>query len=546
VAGDVDGRMYVWGADGHRLHTLHSEARYSGAPLAPFENVRNGHGDRVEHGFVASPVIADLDGDGRPEIVAASQDRHLYSWHGDGSAVDGFPVLIADPAMIKSVDPATDHITFKSGLEIKNQGKLVDTPAVGDVDGDGKPEIVIGSNEEYLVGEDGGLNASNVNAASVAAIGPSGLLDFANGRLYAVKGGGNSDGHPFLAGWPVKIGLLMAELLPDVGEGINGSPILATLTCPSGGAGVKVGVTPGAGLGYLLNADGTSCYGRPDGKDVALATDVSLGAGQTDHPLFPAVGIPAFGDLGGVQPSFVAPAAGLLRAADLIAPDYQAGSQDFTAVWDTATGQMRPGFPAEQNDLSFLNGPVVSDIDGLPGQEIVAGTASLDLQAFNAAGEPASTAWPKLTGDWTVSTPAIGSFGTLDTDAAAHKVVVSETRLGSVFAFDTKAPACSPASWPRFHHDVANSGDYARDAVLPGRPMGITRAPSKVTFTAPGDDLLCGTADHYEVRVHGGWTKLAGVTPAAPGTSQTVDLPDGAQALRAVDEQGNVGRAADV
>src|SRR4051812_5561294 len=550
VVGDVDGRMYVWNAKGRRLLTLHSEERYSGKPLRPFENIRNGRGDRVEHGFVGSPVIADIGGDATPEIVAASLDRHLYAWHADGSPVDGFPVLIVDPAMIKSIEPATDHVTFKDGLDVKNQGKLIDTPAVGDIDGDGKPDIVVGSNEEYLAGEDGGMNASNFNttSASVIALTGDAVLNPANGRVYAVKAIGNAGGKPFLPGWPVKVGLLDAELLPDLGEGINGSPILAPLTCPSGGAGTKVGVTPAAGLGYIFNGDGSSCYGRPDGKDVALATDANAGPGQTDHPLFPAVGLPAFGDLGGPQPSFVAPAAGLLRAGDLIAPDYQAGSQDFTAAWDTATGQMRPGFPAEQNDLSFLTGPVIADMDGLPGQEIVAGTASLDLQAFNAAGAPASTAWPKLTGDWTITTPVIGSFGTVDTDASARKVVVSLTRLGSVFAFDTKAPACSPASWPRFPHDVVNSGDYTRDAILPGRPTGAKVAAGKLTFSAPGDDLLCGTADHYEIKIDGGaWTKLAGVAPVAPGSTQTLAVPAGAHssvAIRAVDDQGNIGRAA--
>src|SRR5947208_9049478 len=193
---------------------------------------------------------------------------------------------------------------------------------------------------------------------------------------------------------------------------------------------------------------------------------------------------------------------------------------------------MRPGFPAQQNDLSFLTGPSVGDVDGQPGEEIVAGTASLDLQAFNALGQPVSSAWPKLTGDWTVATPLIGSFGD-----AAHKSVVNLTRLGGVFVYDTPAPVCSPSSSPRFHHDPANSGDYARDAVAPGKPEGAKMAGARVTFTAPGDDLLCGTADHYELLGDNDWTPSS-VRPAAAGTPQAI--PVGARArsvsLRAVDE----------
>ncbi len=69
------------------------------------------------------------------------------------------------------------------------------------------------------------------------------------------------------------------------------------------------------------------------------------------------------------------------------------------------------------NDLSFLSGPSVADVDGLPGEEVVGGTASLDLYGFNAAGTPLAPKWPKLTADWTVANPTVGSFGTHDTDA---------------------------------------------------------------------------------------------------------------------------------
>jgi hypothetical protein len=538
VAADYDGRVYAWQANGKRLWTQHSNEKFSGKPLAPFVNERHGETDRTEHGFFASPVIADLDGDGKPEVVLAGADRHIYAWHGDGTPVAGYPFLVVDRSKVQSIDPQTDEVTFKPDSGALMQGKIVDTPAVGDINGDGKPEIVVGTNEEYDADKDGGLNAGDINTTSLAVIGQAGVLSYANSRIYAFPAMGSTDRQP-LKGWPAKVGIINSELLPDVGEGITGSPVVATLTCASGGSGVKVGVIPDAGPGYIFNADGTSCYGQSGGHDNALSTDVSAGVGQVDHPVFPAVGLPAFGDLGGTQPSFVAPVAGLLRALDLVVPDYQVGGQDFTAAWDATTGQMRAGFPAQENDLAFLTGPAVADIDGLPGQEIVAGTASLDLQAFNALGQPVSSAWPKLTGDWTVATPLIGQFGD-----SPHKTVVSLTRLGGVFAYDTSAPACSPSSSPRFHHDPANSGDYARDAIAPGRPADPKLVGTLLTITAPGDDLLCGTADHYEVRSGGtgAWTRSA-TKPTAAGTRQAISVPATGKRLwvRAVDEAGNAG-----
>ena len=553
VAADLHGGVYAFNSRGERLWSRQSDPAFSGRPLDArhFDDVRHGPTDRVEPGFLGSPVIADLDGDHRPEVIAASQDRHLYAWHGQsGKPVDGFPVLVVDRSKVTSVDPRTDMPTFKPDGGARMQGKIVDTPAVGDITGDGKPEIVVGTNEEYLAGDDGGWNGPAVNTLLPDVVRLTGILPFANGRVHAFS----ADGKP-VSGWPKKLGIVDAELLPDVGEGVNGGPVIAPLTCPSGGTGNKVGVAPAAGIGYIFNGDGSSCYGQAPSTDGTLAdtglqTDAGLGTRQIDHPVFPAVGLGAFGDLGGSQPSFVTPVAGLLRALDLAAPDYQVGGQDFTGAWDTATGQFRAGFPAPQNDLSFLTGPAVADIDGRRGEEVLAGTASLDLQAFNRLGLPAGSNWPKLTGDWMVATPAVGTFGTRDTDAHARKVVVGSTRAGTVFAFATTAPACSPASSPRFHHDIANTGMYTTDAVLPGRPGDAALNGARLSFIAPGDDLLCGRADHYEIRMPGqDWHRLAGVTPRAPGSHERIQLPGESGTawwveVRAVDDAGKVGRAA--
>jgi hypothetical protein len=211
------------------------------------------------------------------------------------------------------------------------------------------------------------------------------------------------------------------------------------------------------------------------------------------------------------------------------------------------------------NDLQFLTGPAVGDVGGMPGEEVVAGTASMDLTALSAQGVPTSTAWPKLTSDWTIATPLLGSFGTLDTDPGATRVVINLTRSGYINAYETPASACAPASSPRFHHDNANSGDSRRDAVLPGKPMNaaLSGDETEVEFTAPGDDLLCGTAASFQVRTSASpinesnfaaATELTGApAPGSAGSGQTYTIPGAAAryvAIRAVDEQGNVGRGA--
>ena len=569
-AADFEGKVYGWDPDGTRVFEAESNPSFSGAPLQPFENVRDGERHRTQRGFLGSPVLADLDMDdnGKLELIAAGLDRHVYAWNHDGSPVPGFPVLVIDETKVATVNPVTHRVDFSADAgPALQQGPIVDTPAVGDISGDARPEILIGTNEEYAVdqGNEGPWATAPSTAPVLNLLQPAGLLEFANGRIYAIKADGDPDApasgeSAFAAGWPRPIAIALAELLPLVGEGINGSPVIAELTCSSGGSGPKIGTIPAAGLAYVLNADGTSCFGEEEGRPRTLQSEVSAGAGQVDRPVLPAVGLPAFGDLGGSQPSFVAPVAGVIRALDLALNEYQAGGQDFYAAWDTQSGQMEEGYPSPVNDLSFLTGPAIGDVGGAAGEEIIAGTASMDLVALNGAA-PTSESWPKLTTDWTIATPLLGSFGTLDTDSSARRLVVNLTRSGYVNIYETEAGPCAPASSPRFHHDNANSGDSRRDAVLPGKPASaaLSAGGSVLEFTAPGDDLMCGTADSYEAVTSNdpidessfdSATPLSGAPdPGEPGTAETYPVPGEAKryvAVRAVDEQGNVGRVTSV
>src|SRR5436305_1032856 len=220
--------------------------------------------------------------------------------------------------------------------------------------------------------------------------------------------------------------ILEKELLPVVGEGVTGAPILGPVSCPSGGSGLKASAFANTGVAYALNPDGSSCLGDDgNGHYNSMLTDAGTNAG--DHPAYPAVGHPAFADFAGTNGpvSLLAPVAGLLRAVDVVLPEYQKGSQDLLSAWDPTNGSFRAGFPARMNDLQFITGPSIANVGG-SGEAVLEGSAYLDLQAYDGSGNPVNH-WPKLTSDWTVANPLIGTFGTLDSDSGVHRVVVTST-----------------------------------------------------------------------------------------------------------------------
>jgi subtilase family serine protease/prenyltransferase beta subunit len=91
------------------------------------------------------PVIADVDGDGKPEIIAHSSNgvtHALVCLNSDGSTKWVSPSLDRDP-------------TWDFILSLDGTYSYVGMPAVADLDGDGKPEIISG--RSVLNGLDGTL-----------------------------------------------------------------------------------------------------------------------------------------------------------------------------------------------------------------------------------------------------------------------------------------------------------------------------------------------------------------------------------------------------
>jgi hypothetical protein len=170
------------------------------------------------------------------------------------------------------------------------------------------------------------------------------------------------------------------------------------------------------------------------------------------------------------------------------------------------------------NDLQFFNTPAIADVDGSGLPSVLQGSAVYDVRGYKVGGVPA-TGFPKFTGGWITQTPSVG-----DVVGDGGLELAVPTREGNVFVWRTGGTACGDLEWPKFQHDLHNSGDYDTDATPPGALRGAALAGGSVHLTASGDNGYCtGTGKDYVVTVDGVQHVLP-TAPAAAGQPQTLDV----------------------
>lgn len=474
VVASTEGKLYVFDDHGHRRPGFPVETN----PAFSLQPNHDKYND-VDRAVVSAPTLADLDGPGgdpKLEILHGGWDGHLYAWRADGTPVPGFPVRLGDRSKL-DIDPVSGKATPKPGSKARERlTKILSSPSVGDLDGDGLPEIVVGTNEEYS-GETNGFSAPSQLLTILTSLAENGLdigdfkLD-TGARLYTVHHDGNLHvGGPFRAGWPVKVPMIVGGLLPTVAAGTPGSPALADI---DGSGKLTVAIFGAIGPVMLFDADGNPKLGRTAGVPNALAVDfpasfpnVPATAGSADAPFFGSLGSGAFGDLDGDgKPEYVAPTGGIRVLIDVAAPGRQAFGDHQVAAWNPRTGAVLPAFPRVMDDMQFLSSPGLTDVDGDGRAEVLQGSGGYLLRAYRADGAtPAG--WPKFTHGWLIPSPTGG-----DVDGDGKIEIVAATREGSLYVWDTPAPSSDAAiPWQGFGRDRRNSGNLS-SGVLPTATAG--------------------------------------------------------------------------
>lgn len=441
VVATYDGAVLAIGADGKILPGFPVQTDGVAATVA----IDPRH--VIDDGIFASPVLVDLDGDKRLDIVVAAMDGQVYVWKGDGQRAAGFPVLIGDGE--RPDDPMD--------AQPRQRARLMGTPAAGDLNGDGIPDLVLPSNEQYDV----------------------------SARVYAVDGRGNKAPRVYLPGWPVTLG--SRNVLPVVGIGIPNAPALGD----ADGDGVpEVFINGLAGPLEILKKDGTPFGTRlsPNRQSFGDATDA------TEASTLGFIASPALGDLDGDgHLDAVLPTAGMNLALSMLKSFQRADYEMHFSAWDTKTGQQKPGFPRTVEDYQFFVNPIIVDLDADGQKEVVGVSAGYFVHAWNAAGkEPAG--FPKFTGGWNAATPTVG-----DLDGDGRLELVASSRNGFLFAWKTRGRARGRMDWPSFHHDLRNTGNLATALDQGGDEVDAVTPPADMASAEPEEGgMSCSATGHHE------------------------------------------------
>ncbi len=300
--------------------------------------------------------------------------------------------------------------------------------------------------------------------------------------MYALDRAGN-----VLPGWPTSPNGAVPDALPFVGPGVD--HVLANVDSDPELEAV----------GNLATGDVTATNGNGTG---AVVYDASPAGGEhvDKTKVLNLFENPIVADIDGVSgPEIIKGGVTLNQLVNIgVGVGQNLPYNHVVQAWNAQTGASLPSFPQAVEDFQLLSTPAVADLSDAPGKEIAVGTGLYYLRNISATGVE-GTGWPKFTGGWIFSTPTIG-----DADGDGKLDVAALTREGNAFMWKTESPACGTNDeWWTARHDEWNTGAYGTDSRPPGTPerLRINQGANVavLSFTAPGDDWLCGTASRYRI-----------------------------------------------
>jgi tetratricopeptide (TPR) repeat protein len=384
----------------------------------------------------SSPALADLDSDGRLEIIVGTLAGYVYAWHCDGRLVEGWPR--------------------------KAQQGITSSPAVGDLDGDGYPEVVCVGNVWRHDGTPAGGWPQPANPFCTPALADIDL----DGALEVICGNTNNgidvrhhDGR-LATGWPQRTNAEM-RVTPAVGD-IDGD-------------GFPEIVAHSWDLHlYAWKHDGTLLAGWPVATNGRVESPPSLadvdGDGTPDRILC---------DQGVYRPNGERTGNGCYGAVPIDLNRDGHTNIVGLAYASSLEGTRLPGWPVRVFG-SWSDSVGVADIDGDGNLEVLWSSRNNFLYAYHRDATRAR-GWPRWLVEVGDTTPAIA-----DLDGDGRLEVVVSTGLGRVYLWQEPALGTANAvAWPMLGGGPKRAGVLEKNVASPA-PMVAPLSPIQSSL-ARGD-----------------------------------------------------------
>ena len=519
VATTANAWVYAWGPNGklRKGFPVHSQSRFASLPV-PTPRSASNHSRLPSRGNWSPPVLADLRGDGKLEILMSAFDGFVYAWGPNSRPVPGWPVRVKLPAADLAGANPNDYI---------RDAKLTAAPAIGDVLSNGKPQVFVPSDEC--------LNSGGAHRSWMYGI-------WADGNRHA--------GGPYLPGWPVGLTSLAGcydQSIDFVEEGATPASI-----ADFDGSGMPRVVTAGVtGAPVVLNGDGSQFK--------SLSPACPSDSCNPVPPYYPGdsltVGVTGQGAVGDLlddgAPAYVQSQAGAISLTDALGESAAALPQTYEKAWNPTSGAVLPTFPRLQDGFPFFVAPLVADLSSSDQRAVIDANDSGWIHAYQPTGGEAP-GFPKFTGQWPSFSGVVA-----DPKLDGKLRLAYGTREGALFVWRVGGSSSRNDSWWHYHHDEHNSGLFGSDTRRPAALAGIhvTRGTIGATlhWRAPGDDGVTGGAvERYQVYISnrritvpnlGQARRLKAPTARQPGAAQEVAIPGRGGlfvAIRAVDDANNL------
>ncbi|MBD3184911.1 S8 family serine peptidase [Candidatus Poribacteria bacterium] len=475
--GEYENNIFVGKSDSYRLENLENNVRYyaavsavdtsgnesdmskevSSVPrLSPQTTMRyqSGWPVSVNHDLYSSPVLYDVDNDGRLETIISSRDGKIHLVRYNGKYLSGWPKSLSSSSVL--------------------------TPSIGDVNGDGDIDIIAASSNTLYVWDIRGrlltgwpVNFENIIISSPALVdlNSDGDLDIVislkMGAIYAFDGYGRT-----LDGWPIIINghINSSAAVGDIDNDLQPEVIFSSEN----------------GMIYVFQSDGRYKNGWPVRIGSSIKTSPSVGDldGDGDLEIIQADDrqhgrVYVYNYSGNILDGWPVNVWEKIDSSPVLG-DVDGDKTTLETVFVTQHGSIyvirNDGSIMENWPVSIMNtitsSPSLGDIDGDGETEIITsskyGYEGL-VYAFDNSGNRLDSRWPLYTqGGIINSSPALGD---LDGDGDIE-IVVGSSRTASdtggyIHAWDLSGrPDKANIVWGGFRHDHMNSG-FASDMVPP-------------------------------------------------------------------------------